>query len=59
MSDLSLLLCHTRIREVSEHCGQVGADSELSAPNVFAIFVNQDVVKCLDLARRAGINLSA
>jgi hypothetical protein len=38
-------LCHTRIREVCEHCGQVGADPEPSAPNVFGIFVNEDIVK--------------
>ena len=44
--------------EARQRLVEVGAEPEPNAPNVFATFVNQDIVKWLELARRAGINLS-
>jgi tripartite-type tricarboxylate transporter receptor subunit TctC len=44
--------------EARQRLVEVGAEPAPNAPNVFAAFVNQDIVKWLDLARRAGINLS-
>jgi tripartite-type tricarboxylate transporter receptor subunit TctC len=46
------------LREARQRLIEVGAEPEPNAPNVFATFVNQDIVKWLELARRAGINLS-
>jgi len=37
---------------------EVGAEPAPNAPDVFAAFVNRDIAKWLDLAKRAGINLS-
>jgi tripartite-type tricarboxylate transporter receptor subunit TctC len=37
---------------------EVGAEPAPNAPDAFAAFVNRDIVKWLELARRAGINLS-
>jgi tripartite-type tricarboxylate transporter receptor subunit TctC len=44
--------------EAKQRLIEVGAEPAPNAPDAFAAFVNQDIVKWLDLARRAGINLS-
>jgi tripartite-type tricarboxylate transporter receptor subunit TctC len=44
--------------EARQRLVEVGAEPAPNTPNVFAAFVKQDIVKWLDLARRAGINLS-
>jgi len=44
--------------EARQRLIEVGAEPAPNAPDAFAGFVNQDIVKWLDLARRAGINLS-
>jgi tripartite-type tricarboxylate transporter receptor subunit TctC len=44
--------------EARQRLIEVGAEPEPNAPDTFAAFVKQDIVKWLDLARRAGINLS-
>jgi tripartite-type tricarboxylate transporter receptor subunit TctC len=44
--------------EARQRLFEVGAEPEPNAPDVFATFVNKDIVKWLELARRAGINLS-
>jgi tripartite-type tricarboxylate transporter receptor subunit TctC len=44
--------------EARQRLVEVGAEPAPNAPDVFAAFIKQDIVKWLELARRAGINLS-
>jgi tripartite-type tricarboxylate transporter receptor subunit TctC len=44
--------------EAKQRLAEQGAEAEPSAPEAFTAFVNADVAKWLDLARRAGIKLS-
>ena len=58
MSDLSLTVYIIREFARSGSIADKSAPSLSRARPMCSIFVNQDVVKWLDLARRAGINLS-
>jgi tripartite-type tricarboxylate transporter receptor subunit TctC len=44
--------------EARQRLVEVGAEPAPNAPDAFAAFIKQDIVKWLELARRAGINLS-
>jgi len=43
--------------DAKRRLAEQGAEPEPNAPDVFTAFVNTDVAKWLDLARKAGIRL--
>ena len=44
--------------DARQRLAEQGAEPEPSTPEVFTAFVNSDIAKWLELARRAGIKLT-